>query len=231
MENQSSQPSPKRTSPMLERKPWPMWPIALSILTFIIFYTWVQLKFRKEEKPYEPNYEMQERRNQVAEKNLYDWFSLSVNPSTQSEDEVLSSSDITIRFISGPLENDLPSQIVYYIPRRPILVPKLESLKSQSSFSTNQPIKLQVSLPGAFGDSPDFHLSTFYKESELIILAEMRVENDKTLEAFDSESPSKTYFFEIGTDPIEAERVNAKFYLEGQVREWTLVRIRGQIEE
>ncbi|MDE0767853.1 MAG: hypothetical protein OSB19_05630 [Opitutaceae bacterium] len=231
MENQSSQPNPKRTSPIPERKPWPMWPIALSILTFIIFYTWVQLKFRKDEKPYEPNYEMQERRNQVAEKNLYDWFSLSVNPSAQAEGYALSSSDITTRFISGPLENELPSQIVYYIPRRPILVPKLESLKSQSSFSTKQPIKLQVSLPGAFGDSPDFHLSTFYKEGELIILAEMRVENDKALDAFETEGPSKTYLFEIGTDPIETERVNAKFYFEGQVREWTLDRFGEPIEE
>lgn len=216
---------------MTERKPWPMWPIALSILTFIIFYTWVQLKFRKEEKPYEPNYAMQERRNQVAEKNLYDWFSLTVTPSPQATDDTLSSSNITTRSISGPLENDLPSQIVYYIPRRPILVPKLESLKSQSSFSTNQPIKLQVSLPGTFGDSPDFNLSTFYKEGELIILAEMRVENDKALDAFETEGPSKTYLFEIGTDPIEAERVNAKFYFEGQVREWTLDRIGEPIEE
>ena len=69
---------------MTERKPWPMWPIALSILTFIILYTWVQLKFRKEEKPYEPNYEIKERRNQVAEKNLYDWFSLNAAPSAET---------------------------------------------------------------------------------------------------------------------------------------------------
>lgn len=212
---------------MTERKPWPMWPIALSILTFIILYTWVQLKFRKEEKPYEPNYEMQERRNQVAEKNLYDWFSLTAAPSAETNDNTLSSGHIAARFISGPLENDLPSQIVYYIPRRPILIPQLDSLASQSSFSINQPIKLQLSLPEAFGDSPNFKLATFYKEGELLILAEMRIENAKALAAFDIQSPSKTYLFEIDTVPIETASVKAKFYLEGQVREWTIERIGG----
>ncbi len=207
-----------------------MWPIALSILSFIIFYTWVQLKFRKEEKPYEPNYEMQERRNQGAEKNLYDWFSLSATPSDQSANNTLRSNQITARFISGPLENDLPSQIVYYIPRRPILIPQLNSLASQSSFSAKQPIKLQLSLPEAFGDSPAFKLATFYKDGELLILAEMRIENSKALADFDSQSPSKTYLFEIDSAPIEAESVNAKFYLEGQVREWTIQRLGGSTE-
>ena len=130
MENESSQPGPRPTAPKNQRKQWPMWTIVLSIFGFIVFYTWVQLNFRKKEKPFEPNFEMQERRNRVAEKNLYGWFSLNVAPSAQAaaDTDKLSSSGIQARFIAGPLEDDLPSQIVYYIPRRPILVPDLDSM-------------------------------------------------------------------------------------------------------
>lgn len=231
MENESSQPGQKPTPSPTERQPWPMWPIVLSILGFIVFYTWVQLTFRKEEKPHEPSYEMQERRNRVAEKNLYDWFSLNVSPSAKSEGDALSASGIQARFLSGPLENDLPSQIVYYIPRRPILIPTLDSLASQSSFSSSESIHIRLSMPEAFGDSPDFHLTSFYKEGELILLAEMRVENVDALTGFDAQSPSKTYLFEIDATPIEAERVIAKLYAKGQVREWTLDRIDAFVEE
>lgn len=231
MENESAQPGQRQTSPEGERKPWPMWPIVLSIFGFIVFYTWVQMTFRKEEKPFELNHAMQERRDKAAEKNLYGWFSLNVSPAARTDFDGLSSSGIQARFITGPLEKDLPSQIVYYIPRRPILVPELDSMASESSFSQNKPIRIRLSLPEAFGDSSEFRLASFYKEGELILLAEMRVENAEILSEYDARSPVKDYVFEIDSAPIEAERVKAKLYFEGQVREWTLERTDAKSEE
>ncbi len=222
MENEPSQSGQQDASPQEERKPWPMWPIVLAIFSFIVFYTWVQLSFRKEERPYEPSQAMSERAAQATEKNLYDWYSLNTTRTNPSEE--LSSSGILARKLAGPLENDLPSQIVYYIPRKPILVPKLESVAADAAFTPEQPITIRLTLPEAFGESPDFRLAAFYKDGDLRLLAEMRVENEEDLARFDPESPPKAYHFAIETGPIEVDKVAAKLYFEGQIREWSIIR-------
>ena len=205
-----------------ERKPWPMWPIVVSILCFMVFYTWVQLTFRKEEKPYEPSYRMQQRQRDIAEKNMYDWYSLFVEAKEPTQDAGLSREPVNLRFIEGALEEDLPAQIVYYIPRRPLLVPKIESLAVPSEIIPGEPIEIEFQMPSAFGDSPDFNLTCFYKEGLLLLMAEMHVDNQAALDAIDAESPLVTYRFAIDSKPIEAETIKAQLYAEGQVREWSM---------
>lgn len=207
-----------------ERKPWPMWPIVVSIVSFMAFYTWVQLTFRKEEKPYEPSHRMQQRQSDIAEKNMYDWYSLFVESKEATENgEPLTRAPVSLRFIEGPLENDLPAQIVYYIPRRPLLVPKIESLAVPSSVEPGKPIVIQFEMPSAFGDSPNFNLTSFYKEGLLLLMAEMHVDNQTALDAIDANSELATYRFAIDSKPMEAETIEAQLYAEGQVREWSMI--------
>ena len=218
MENESQPPEPIPSAK--NRKPWPMWPIAVSILAFIVFYTWVQFKFRKVERPYEPSWAMRERENRMAEKNLYDWYSLSVDP---IQDSIGSAQNpISPRVHSGPLENELPSQLVYYLPRRPILVPTLSRVFSDKSITSGDPLALSIEMPRDFAESPSFHLTALYKEGSLILLAEMRVENEEKLRSLDAHSPEKTLYYSIDTTPIQREDVRAKLYTEDQIFDWEL---------
>lgn len=216
MENESQ--SPDAVPSAKNRKPWPMWPIAVSILAFIVFYTWVQFKFRKVERPFEPSWAMKERENRVAQKNLYDWYSLSVTSTSDAPGN--GQIPISPGEHSGTLENELPSQIVYYLPRRPILVPTLSSVSSNELVSSGDSLSLAIEMPRDFAESPSLHLTALYKEGTLILLAEMRVENDKELDSLDTRSPGKTLYYSIDTTPIQSEEVRAKLYSEEQVFDW-----------
>ena len=204
-----------------ERKPWPMWPIAVSILTFIVLYTWVQLAFRKEEKPYEPSHRMQQRQRDIAEKNMYDWYSLTAESRTEESAAQLSSDTVKIRFIDGPLENELPAQIVYYIPRRPLLVPEIQSLSVPNEIRSEEHISIRFQMPAAYGDHPDFNITSFYKEGLMIILAEMQIESERELAAIPRDGSLKNYEYAIDSGPIETDRIEVRLFTEGQVREWS----------
>lgn len=218
MENESQTPDSNRSP--VDRKPWPMWPIALSILSFIVFYTWLQFKFRKTEKPYEPSRAMQERVERAAEKNLYDWYSLAVNPIAQTT--ISNAPSIIPNNLESPLEEVLPSQIVYYIPRKPILIPRAVRVLSDPTFDPAQALSIALEMPEAFAKSPFFHLTALYKEDSLVLLAEMRVENETELARFNSNSPNKTLYFSIDTQPIENEAVTVKLYTREKSYHWEI---------
>lgn len=221
MDNESQSPDSNRLTP--DRKPWPMWPIALSILSFIVFYTWFQFTFRKSEKPYEPSRAMQERVERTAEKNLYDWYSLAVTQVSQKP--IPNSSAIVPIDRKGPLETELPSQIVYYLPRKPILVPRVTRIESDSNHTQAGPLTIALEMPEAVANSPFFHLTALYKDGDLILLAELRVEEEKELESLNMESPGKTLFFSIDTQPVENENLAVKLYTTEKTYNWQVEQI------
>ncbi len=203
--------------PKPEKKPWPMWPIALSILCFIVFYTWVQLNFRKPGQPYEPNQAMKERIERAAEKNLYDWYSLPV-ARTNYEGE-LAPLDATAKPFTA-LENELPSQIVYYLPRKPILVPRLTQIWRLPNRAPGEPVQIGIRLPSAIATHPDFHLTALYKEKQLILLPEIRIESEESLPSLGADSPEENVFFEIGSEPIGDTSPETSLYSAGTVWTW-----------
>ncbi len=221
MDNERQTPDSKRSP--LDRKPWPMWPIALSILSFIVFYTWFQFTFRKTEKPYEPSRAMQDRVERAAEKNLYDWYSLAVNPIARKT--ISNTPSIVPDNLERPLEEELPSQIVYYIPRKPILIPIAAGVLSDPTFNQTQPLSIALEIPAAFAESPFFHLTALYKEDSLILLAEMRVETETELAELKSNGPAKTLYFSIDTQPIENEWVTVKLYTSEKFYQWQIKRM------
>ncbi len=218
MNNESQTPDSKRSP--VDRKPWPMWPIAVSILSFMVFYTWFQLTFRKTEKPYEPSRAMQERVIQAAEKNLYDWYSLAVTQT--SPVSISESASIIPKVREEPLENELPSQIVYYLPRKPILIPQATGLNSNSTFRTAEPLMIALEMPEAFANSPLFRLTALYKEGDLILLPEMRVEKEASLAQFDAEEALKTLYLSIDTRPIASEKITVQLYTAEKTYHWQI---------
>ena len=224
MNNGDQRPNLKR-SPVIS-KPWPMWPIAVSILSFMVFYTWFQFTFRKTEKPYEPG-RVQEGAIQAAEKNLYEWYSLAV---TQvSPISISESATIIPKVRGGLLENELPSQIVYYLPRKPILIPKTTGLNSDLAFRTAEPLTIALEMPEAFADSPLFRLTALYKEGDLILLAEMRVENEASLVQLSSEGGLKTLHLSIDTQPIATEKIAVQFFTAEKTYHWQVEQLRRGI--
>ena len=225
MNNESQTPDSKRSP--VESKPWPMWPIAVSILSFMVFYTWFQFTFRKTEKPYEPSRAMQEGVIQAAEKNLYDWYSLAV---TQISPISIAESATIIPKVRGELlENELPSQIVYYLPRKPILIPKTTGVNSDLAFRTAEPLTIALEMPEAFANSPLFRLTALYKEGDLILLAEMRVENEASLVKLSSEGGLKTLHLSIDTQPIATEKIAVQFFTAEKTYHWQVEQLKEGI--
>ncbi len=206
-------------SASLEKKPWPMWPFVLSVVIFIVGYTWVQFEFRKTGPTNQPYQDLLSRQKAVVEKNMYDWYSLKAEHA--AEDKTLSSKGIQIRAADGPLENFLPQQLVYYIASRPILVERIENVGKEDEISRGAPYHLRLSLPDGMGDDRRFKLSAFYKEGELHLLAQLLVKERKDADDLINENlvPAS---FSIPTEPIESESVAVKLYTKGKIREWTV---------
>ncbi len=220
MDKPSESPKPKIAPP--DRKPWPMWPIMVSILSFMIFYTWFQLTFRKTEQPYEPSQAMKQRVQRAAVKNFYDWYNLSVTEIPEFESTGSAAIDGIER--EGPLEKELPSQIVYYLPRRPILVPQLSIVESNRGYNQKEPILISLQLPLEFAENPAFQLTALYKDNELILLAEMRLENDRTLTGMNLGGLTKNLNFSINAEPIKKDFVQVKLYSGIKTYNWQLER-------
>lgn len=198
-----------------------MWPIVVAIIGFMAFYTWVQFSFRKLEKPYLPSEAMQDRTRAAELKNLYGWYSL---PSSRMADDShewdLLSLEPTARKL--PLETELPSQVVYYLPRKPILIPDLAVTGTDASYVPSQPLRLALQLPSEYARHPELYLTTLYKEDQLLILPELRVESEPNDRAGNQAGHQETIYFAIETDPIGHPSIDVKLYNATSIYQWRI---------
>ena len=219
MTNEPSQPESRPSLP--ERKPWPMWPIVVAIIGFMAFYTWVQFSFRKLEQPYLPSEAMKDRTRAAELKNLYGWYSL---PSERIADGLpewsLTSFSPTAREL--PLEEELPPQVVYYLPRKPILIPDLSVSGSDASYLPSQSLRLALELPSEYANHPDLYLTTLYKENQLLILPELRVETEPTDIAENGASNRESIYFSIETGPLANPSIDVKLYNATSIYQWQI---------
>jgi len=219
MTNEPSQPEHRPSLP--ERKPWPMWPIVVSIIGFMAFYTWVQFSFRKLEQPYLPSEAMKDRTRAAELKNLYGWYSL---PSERVSGEMpgweLTTFSESVREL--PLEEELPSQVVYYLPRKPILIPGLSVSGTDAFYLPSQPLHLALQLPTEYANHPDLYLTTLYKENQLLILPELRVETEPSDLAENGAANRETIYFSIETGPLANPPIDVKLYNATSVYQWQI---------
>ena len=201
------------------RQPWPMWPFVLSIAVFLIFYTWVQLNYRKPGKAFEPHQAMIDRKDEVVEKNLYGWHSLK--PSKSEEFASFDSAEIAVRMTSEPLDKLLPEQLVYYLPRPPILLSEIDSFKAANRVSKRQAYPVVFEFSESLGSDPRLLARAFYKDSSLHIFLEWDVEDTSGIPKT-STTKSKAFQYAIPTDPFEGPKISAFLYLNGQVRSWDI---------
>lgn len=208
-------------TPLPKKEPWPMWPIALAIVVFIVGYTYITLNFRKDGEAYEPFQAMEDRRENIVDKNYYDWFRLKTE---RAENVSASVGSVTIKTVeqSKPLENVIPEQLVFYIPTRPVLLPNELSIDSDSEIVSGQPYKIRLELPQAIGQDERFHLQSFYKEGSIHLLASLFVKDIKDIDEAAFASPKGTFEFHIPTDPIEAKRAKCYLYNEGLLHTWSI---------
>ncbi|MCH6258328.1 hypothetical protein MLD52_17335 [Puniceicoccaceae bacterium K14] len=203
-----------------DRDPWPMWPIALAIGLFVCAYTFINIAHRKDGPAFEPHQAMQNRRDQLVEKNFYNWYRITtelqetVTPSGANIEKML-------RPYSGALESLLPEQLVYYIPTRPVLVNGPLKIESDASIEQGAPFTIRIDLPGGIASDDRFHLQAFYKEGSLHLLPSFFVESiedaSETLA-----TPNEQIQFAIPTDPVAATEVSIYVYAEGYIHEWKI---------
>ena len=198
-----------------------MWPIVVAIIGFMAFYTWVQFSFRKLEDPYLPSQAMQNRARAAELKNMYGWYSLPFDR-VASESVELSLPPLFTLTRELPLENELPSQVVYYLPRKPILLPNLELVGAHSTYLPTDPYYLAIQLPSDYANHPEFYLTTLYKESELLILPELRVsEKPSGLSAAQTDS-LETIYFSIDAGPLTVPSITVKLYNASSIYQWQI---------
>lgn len=197
-----------------------MWPIALAIFIFIGAYTYINLDMRKSGPAYEPYQAMQDRRDQIVEKNFYDWYRIK----TSVDSPVLASgeeTEKTLRRYSGNLETELPEELVYYIPSRPVLVAGPLTIDTDSKIEQGKPYKIRIDLPIGVTSDERFHLQAFYKEGSLHLMPSFFAEDiSEAAETLATES--QQIQFAVPTDPIAADEISVVLYAEGYIYEWTL---------
>ena len=205
---------------MHERKPWPMWPFALAILIFIPIYTYINLEYRKEGRAYEPFQIMMDRMNAIVEKNIYDWYGLKTHRSDDNS-TVQNNAMVTSRSGDTLVDDTIPEQLKYYMPTRPILVPRFTKVECPETFTPGENLRVRCWMPASLENDERLHLLAFYKEGVLYLLATLFVEEIEEVQDALQGEPTPISF-EIPTDPIDAETVNVKFLTEGHLSQWEI---------
>ena len=211
---------PNASSPAPQRQPWPMWPLGLAIVLFAVLYTFVNIKYRKEGRAYEPFQVIMDRINAPVEKNFYDWYGLK---STRSPDESPFSSPAQVAAVpaTDPLETVLPEQVKFFLASKPILAPMPGLPESPDSIVQGEPLRLRLWLPAALGDDVRFKLLAFYKEGQLFLMPTLFVGAiEDAADALLGEP--RPFAFEIPTSPFESPTISVQLLVDHQVAQWTI---------
>ena len=219
MTNEPSQSKPGSSA--RQHKPWPMWPIVVAIIGFMALYTWVQFSFRKLESPYLPSEAMKVRTRAAELKNIYGWYGL---PSVRVDGSL---SDWDLTAVSPiprelPLEEALPSQVVYYLPRKPILVPDLKVVGADAFYIASEPLNLAIQLPSGYANHPDLYLTTLYKENQLLILPELRIEKEPISLTDEKRGDLGTIYVSIETGPLATPSIDVSLYNATSIFQWQI---------
>lgn len=196
-----------------------MWPIGLAIGLFVVAYTIVNLNYRKDGQAYEPFQAMQDRREEIVEKNFYDWYRLKTKRSPTIS-PLAGHTAVKRSPVSENLEKVLPDQLVYYIPTRPILYPSPLSIDADPKLILGQPFKIRLELPSAIGSDERFQLQAFYKKGHIYMLASFFLDNIAEVSQDAFESPIEYFEFHIPTEPIDTTTAKCLLYTEGSLHEW-----------
>ena len=197
------------------RKPWPMTWVVIAIVTFMVIYTLVNVKFRKEEAPHQPYEEAQERQSRFFDFDMNGWKWMTVETTAASD---LPSGKNRVPVSTRPLEDrldrDLPIELVSAIPKRPHLVSTVASVQAYPDEGTGILIAIEPDLTR----SDTIQLEGYLKEGRLIILA---IQGKKDASA-QPRNPDFALAFRLtqGDVPITAP-LSVALYTEDTVHEWT----------
>ncbi len=218
---ETPEPKNKLPSGIADRKPWPMWPIALSIVLFMGVYTWINFEYRKEGKSFEPFQAMMDRKNAIVEKNFYNWYSIKTSRATESV-EIVSPATATSRAYEDALDLVIPEQLKYYMAGKPVLVPGFIKTESPDTLTPGQAIPIRFYVPAPLAESDLLNILSFYKEGELFILATLFVEKMEDVDpSLLTGEPTPTTFL-VPTEPIAAETVKVSFINEDRLGQWQI---------
>ncbi|MDQ8186657.1 hypothetical protein [Pelagicoccus sp. SDUM812002] len=208
-------------SGIADRKPWPMWPIALAIVLFMGVYTWINFEYRKEGTAFEPFQAMMDRKNAIVEKNFYDWYSIKTTRATE-EANINSPASSSSREYEDALDLVIPEQLKYYMAGRPVLVPGFIRTESPDSLTPGESLPIRLHVPEPLATSELLNILTFYKEGELFILATLFVEKMEDVDpSLLQGEPTPTTFL-IPTDPIAADSIKVSFINQDRLAEWQI---------
>jgi hypothetical protein len=216
-------PEPKNQLPsgIADRRPWPMWPIALAIVLFMGVYTWINLEYRKDGEAFEPFQAMMDRKNAIVEKNFYDWYSIKTDR-TSTEVTLDSPASPTSQAYPDALDLVVPEQLKYYMAGRPVLVPGFIKTESPDSLTPGEPLPIRIHVPAPLASHELLHLLSFYKEGELYILATLYAEKMEDVDQSLLTGEPAPATFLIPTDPMATESISVSFINQDRLAQWKI---------
>lgn len=219
-------PEPKNQLPsgIADRKPWPLWPIALTIVLFMGVYTWINLEYRKDGKAFEPFQAMMDRKNAIVEKNFYEWYSIKTDRATEAV-EIASPARSTSRAYPDALDLVIPEQLKYYMAGKPVLVPGFVKTESPDTLTPGEPLPIRVHVPAPLAEHELLHLLSFYKDGELYILATLYAEKMEDVDPSLLVGEPTPATFLIPTDPMAAETISVSFVNQDRLAQWQITNL------
>ena len=206
---------------MRTREPWPMWTIGVAIAVFIALYTYINIEYRKPEKPYEPYQALKDKQNAPVLKNFYDWYALKPTKLSDAS-EIETALAISTEIVSDAVESEFPEQMKYFMLTKPVLVPREIDIRTPTSVTPGAPLQIQLKLPGTLADDDRYQLLAYYKDGDLYLLSSLFVED--VSEARDALSgPGQSVHYEIPTDPIETPIIKVHHLTQNHHARWQIV--------
>jgi len=220
------EPSSQKTLPdsMRSREPWPMWPIALAIFAFIAVYTWIQLEFRKEGPAFEPAQAMEDRKNAIAQKNFYNWYSLKTERASAPV-AFEAKAQATSRAQPDVLDQVIPEQLKYYMRSRPVLLPGFVKTASPTELTPGTKLPITLQVPSQLANNELLKVLSFYKEGDLFLLATLFVEKREEIDPSLLNGESSPVTFLIPTDPMAADTIKVHFLNQDRIAEWQITNL------
>jgi hypothetical protein len=119
--------------------------VLIAIATYIVFYTFINLGYRKPDGAHEPWAEAQERKEEVSQKAMMDWIRIRVAIGADATPEA--SPDAVAAEREPPperLDRALPIDLVVIMPGKPALAAGPKSVTAAAAASPDDPFRVHL---------------------------------------------------------------------------------------
>lgn len=195
--------------------------VVIAIASYIVFYTAINVGFRRDERPHEPAAEARERKRHFIQASMNGWTRYAVHLSTPTNaTEIARAATIAREPAPADLARAVPLDLTLIFPGKPSMHPAPASLVAAATVPTNAELRVQLNFdpvahPVAFGES-----LAYAKDNHLRIFVQ-----DEARTALDETPLPAAPLVELALPPavLAAGEWQATLYTKDAIFNWTFV--------